>query len=92
LALDHAIDAGVILGVVLINAAIGYIQEGRAEQALEAIRGMIDPRASVIRDGRRMTLAADRIVPGDVVLLEAGDRVAADLRLLRATSRSTRRS
>ena len=84
LALDHAIDAGVILGVVLINAGIGYIQEGRAEQALEAIRGMIDPRASVIRDGRRLTLAAEQIVPGDVVLLEAGDRVAADLRLLRA--------
>ena len=84
LVLDHAVDAGVILGVVLINAVIGYIQEGRAEQALEAIRGMIDPRASVVRDGYRVTVAAERIVPGDVVLLEAGDRVAADLRLLRA--------
>ncbi|MBM3523909.1 MAG: HAD-IC family P-type ATPase, partial [Alphaproteobacteria bacterium] len=80
------VDALVILGVVLINALIGFIQEGRAEQALKAIQSLIDPRASVIRDGHRITVAADRIVPGDVVLIEAGDRVPADLRLLRARS------
>jgi magnesium-transporting ATPase (P-type) len=82
--LEHAIDAAVILAVVLVNAAIGFVQEGRAEKALEAIRGMIDPKASVLRDGRRVTVAADAIVPGDVVLIEAGDRVPADLRLVRA--------
>ncbi|MFZ5690764.1 MAG: HAD-IC family P-type ATPase [Pseudomonadota bacterium] len=70
--------------MVLINAAIGFIQEGRAEQALNAIRSMITPRASVLRDGRRVTVDATEIVPGDVVLIEAGDRVPADLRLIRA--------
>jgi magnesium-transporting ATPase (P-type) len=82
--LDHAVDAAVILGVVLVNALIGFVQEGRAEQALEAIQGMIDPKASVLRDGRRATVPADQVVPGDIVLLEAGDRVPGDLRLLRA--------
>jgi magnesium-transporting ATPase (P-type) len=82
--LGHAADAAVILAVVLINALIGFIQEGRAERALEAIRRMIDPRASVLRDGRRQTIAAEDIVPGDLVLIEAGDRVPADLRLVRA--------
>lgn len=82
--LDHAIDAAVILAVVVVNAAIGFVQEGRAERALEAIRGMIDPRATVIRDGRRLTIPADRVVPGDIMVIEAGDRIPADLRLLRA--------
>ena len=82
--LGHAVDAAVIIGVVLVNAAIGFVQEGRAEHALEAIRGMIDPRSSVLRAGRRLTVSADAIVPGDVVLIEAGDRVPADLRLIRA--------
>ena len=83
-AIGHLVDSLVIFAVVLINAIVGFLQEGRAEQALEAIRGMIDPRASVIRDGRRVTLPADEIVPGDLVLLNAGDRVPADLRLTRA--------
>jgi magnesium-transporting ATPase (P-type) len=82
--LEHVIDAGVILAVVIVNAAIGYVQEGRAEEALEAIRGMIDPQATVLRDGHRTTVAAAHVVPGDIVLIEAGDRVPADLRLLRA--------
>ncbi len=82
--LGHAVDAAVILGVVLVNAGIGFLQEGRAEQALEAIKGMIDPKATVLRDGRRVTIPADQIVPGDIVLIEAGDRVPADLRLIRA--------
>lgn len=84
--LEHMIDAAVILAVVVVNAFIGFIQEGRAEQALEAIRSMIDPKASVLRDGRRVTVPADVIVPGDLVVLEAGDRVPADLRLLRCKS------
>jgi magnesium-transporting ATPase (P-type) len=82
--LSHPVDALVILGVVVINAVVGFVQEGRAESALEAIRGMIDPRATVLRDGRRLTIAAEDLVPGDLVLLEPGDRVPADLRLVRS--------
>ncbi len=82
--LQHPIDGFVILAVVIVNAAIGYIQEGRAENALEAIRSMIDPQATVMRDGHRTTVAAADVVPGDIVLIESGDRVPADLRLLRA--------
>jgi len=85
-AIGHRIDACVILATVLANAVIGFFQEGRAERALDAIRGMIDPHASVLRAGRRMTIAAEQVVPGDIVLLEAGDRVPADVRLIRARS------
>ncbi|MGY6661708.1 MAG: HAD-IC family P-type ATPase [Glycocaulis sp.] len=83
-AIGHITDAVVIAAVVIVNAAIGYIQEGRAERALDAIRGMIDPNAAVLRDGKRVTIPACEIVPGDVVLLEAGDRVPADMRLVTA--------
>jgi magnesium-transporting ATPase (P-type) len=82
LALEHAIDAAVIFAVVVINALIGFIQEGKAEQALAAIQTMIAPGASVLRDGQRIGVPASDLVPGDIVLLEAGDRVPADLRLL----------
>ncbi|KTG17294.1 MULTISPECIES: cation-transporting P-type ATPase [unclassified Guyparkeria] len=78
----HWIDTAVILAVVLANAAIGFVQEGRAEQAMGAIRRMLALKAGVIRDGRRQAVPAEELVPGDVVLLEAGDRVPADLRLL----------
>ncbi|HLC09045.1 MAG TPA: HAD-IC family P-type ATPase, partial [Methyloceanibacter sp.] len=89
LAIGHIADALVVLAVVLLNAVIGYVQEGRAAKALDAIRGMIDPRATVIRDGRRTTIAAESIVPGDLVLLEPGDRVPADLRLIRVRNLRT---
>jgi magnesium-transporting ATPase (P-type) len=82
LALDDYLDAGVILGVVLINAAICFVHEGRAERALEAVRALLASRATAIRDGRRQVLDAAELVPGDLVLLEPGDRVPADLRLL----------
>jgi magnesium-transporting ATPase (P-type) len=81
--LGHWIDTGVILGVVLINALIGFIQEGKAEKALDAIRDMLSPQATVLRDGRRVTLAAEQLVPGDIVFLQSGDKAPADLRLLR---------
>lgn len=83
-AIGHGPDSLVIFAVVLINAVIGFIQEGRAERALDAIRAMIDPQSSVVRDGHRATIRADEVVPGDIVLLEAGDRVPADLRLIKA--------
>jgi len=82
--LGHLVDAGVVFGVVLINGVIGFVQEGRAERALAAIRDMLAPRASVLRAGHRREVAVERIVPGDIVILEPGDRVPADLRLLRA--------
>jgi magnesium-transporting ATPase (P-type) len=83
-ALQHWIDAAVIFGVVVINAVIGFVQEGKAEKALDAIRDMLSPTATVMRGGRRVTLPAEDIVPGDVVLLQSGDKVPADLRLIRA--------
>ncbi len=84
LGLGHTLDAGAIFGVVLIIALIGFIQEGKAEQALESIRQMLSPQANVLRDGRRQTIPAEELVPGDIVLVESGDRVPADLRLLEA--------
>ncbi len=83
-ALGHWIDTGVILAVVVANAAIGFIQEGKAEKAMEAIRLMLAPRANVLRDGERHSIEGDALVPGDIVLLDAGDKVPADLRLLTA--------
>ena len=83
-ALAHWVDTGVILAVVVVNAVIGYIQEGRAEQAMAAIRSMLAPHSAVLRDGRRQSIDAAALVPGDIVLVEAGDRVPADLRLVEA--------
>jgi magnesium-transporting ATPase (P-type) len=82
--LGHLVDAAVIVGVVLINAVVGFVQEGKAEDALNAIRRMISPHAAVLRGGRRLSIPVAEVVPGDIVLLEAGDRVPADLRLLQA--------
>ncbi|MDT0328382.1 HAD-IC family P-type ATPase [Nocardiopsis lambiniae] len=84
--LDHRVDAAVILAVVVVNAIVGFVQEGRAERALDAIQDVVAPRATVVRGGRRTTVAADALVPGDVVVLEAGDRVPADLRLIDSRS------
>lgn len=83
-ALGHYVDTGVILAVVIVNAIVGFLQEGKAESALNAIRDMIAPQASVLRDGRRISVGMADLVPGDVVLIEAGDRVPADLRLISA--------
>ncbi|MDO8347122.1 MAG: cation-transporting P-type ATPase [Rugosibacter sp.] len=80
--LAHWVDTSVIVGVVVINAIIGFIQEGRAEKAMDAIRRMLSPEATVLRDGRREVIAAEALVPGDIVLLQSGDKVPADLRLL----------
>ncbi len=79
--LGHWVDAGVILAVVMVNAVIGFVQEGKAENALRAIRKMLSPNAMVIREGRQMLIQAEELVPGDIVLLQPGDKVPADLRL-----------
>jgi len=77
------IDAGVIMGVVVINAVIGFIQEGKAEKAVDAIRQFLNHEAIVQRDGRRITVKMEELVPGDVVFLQSGDKVPADLRLFK---------
>jgi len=82
--LGHWLDSGVIIGVVVINAIIGYIQEGKAEKALDAIRNMLSHQAMVKRDNKFISLPADQLVPGDIVLLQSGDKVPADLRLFKA--------
>jgi len=78
----HLVDTAVILAVVLVNAVLGFLQEGRAERALDAIRVMLAPRATVMREGRRQVVPATELAPGDIVLLEPGDKVPADLRLM----------
>ena len=84
LALGHLIDTGVILAVVVVNAIIGFVQEGKAEKALDSLRQMLAPKATVLREGIRKSIDGASLVPGDVVLIEAGDKVPADLRLLTA--------
>lgn len=83
-ALGDYIDAGVIFGVVLVNALVGFFQEGKAERALEAVRAMLPRRACVLRQGQKKEIDAANLVPGDIVLLEAGASIPADVRLLRA--------
>lgn len=84
LLLGEWVDAGVIFGVVVLNALIGFFQEGKAEQALDAIRVMLSPQAGVLRAGRRITVPAEELVPGDLVYLASGDKVPADLRIVRS--------
>ncbi len=81
--LKDYVDAGVIAAVVLINAVIGFVQEGKAEDALKAVRAMMAVHAKVIRDGHHQEIDASLLVPGDIVILEPGDRVPADLRLIK---------
>jgi magnesium-transporting ATPase (P-type) len=83
MALGHWVDTSVILGVVVINAVLGAVQEGKAERALDAIRNMLSLHAMAVRDGQRRAVPAERLVPGDLVFLQSGDRVPADLRLVR---------
>jgi magnesium-transporting ATPase (P-type) len=87
--LGHTADALVILGVCVINALIGLIQEGKANRALESIKHMIDPRAIVIRDGERFSIPATELVVGDHIHLEAGDKVPADVRFLEVSHLQT---
>lgn len=80
--LGHWVDAAVIVSVVLINAVVGFVQEGRAEQAMLALKSMLRLRALVLRAGQPIEADAAELVPGDVIVLQAGDRVPADARLM----------
>jgi RND family efflux transporter MFP subunit len=84
--LGHWVDTGVIVAVVVINAIIGFIQEGKAEQAMDAVRKMLSLQATVVRDGHRLVVDAEAVVPGDIVFVQSGDKVPADMRLIRVKS------
>ncbi len=79
-------NAYVILGIVILVAIIGFIQEYKAERAMEALREMVAPEADIMRDGKMSTIAASGLVPGDMVFLEAGDKVPADARIVEETA------
>lgn len=83
------LDAGIIFGVVILNALLGFIQEGRAEKALDSIRNMLSAEARTVRGGNARMTPAEELVPGDIVLLESGDKVPADLRLADANNLRT---
>ena len=82
--LGHLADTLVIVAVVVVNATIGFVQEGKAENALQAIRNMLSPSAAVFRDGHLTTLPAEELVPGDVIQLQSGDKAPADARVIRS--------
>ena len=77
---EHYIDAGVIMGVLLLNAVIGFVQETQAEKAMEALMEMAAPHAKVRRQGIVKSLLARKVVPGDILLVETGDKIPADVK------------
>src|SRR5262245_12652171 len=89
LMLNLWVDAAIIFGVVILNALLGFIQEGKAEKAVEAIRSMLSAEARTVRGGETRMIAAEQLVPGDIVLLESGDKIPADLRLVDAKNMRT---
>lgn len=86
--LGDYVEAGAILLIVVLNAIMGIIQESRAEQSLAALKKLAAPEAQVLRDGHRMSLPAPKLVPGDIVFIEAGNYIPADIRLLEAVNLS----
>jgi Ca2+-transporting ATPase len=82
-------EAIAIFAIVLLNAVMGYVQTSRAEQAIASLRAMSPPEATVLRDGRRQKIPATDLVPGDIVLVEEGDTIAADARLMESTALKT---
>jgi magnesium-transporting ATPase (P-type) len=83
--LGDYIDSGVIVAVLILNAIIGYLQEYKAETSVRALKRMVVPRARVVREGKEKEIPSESLVPGDIVLLVSGDKVAADLRLFKTT-------
>src|SRR5512136_2219935 len=84
--LGDTIEAIVIMAIVVLNAVLGVVQESRAEQALAALKKLAAPEAQVMRDGHRITVPARELVPGDIVFLEAGNFIPADVRLVEAVN------
>jgi Ca2+-transporting ATPase len=84
--LGEVIEAGAIMAIVVLNAVLGVVQEGKAEEALAALKKMSAPEARVRRDGHRVTVPARELVPGDIVFLEAGNYIPADLRLIESVN------
>jgi len=80
--LARTVDVYIILGVILINATIGFFQEYRAEKAIKALKKMIVQKAKLYREGELIQIPAKELVPGDIIILEEGDRVPADARLI----------
>ena len=89
---DLPYEAIVIMAIVILNALLGFIQEARAEKSVRALMALATPEATVIRDGERQRVATDDIVPGDIVLVEAGDRIPARRPDRRGGESSDRRS
>ena len=85
-ALGESLDAAAIVVIVVVNAVLAFIQEGRAQRALATLRSLAQPRAVVLRDGELAEIDAAAIVPGDIVALDAGDLIPADVRLVATTS------
>jgi magnesium-transporting ATPase (P-type) len=86
---DEIVDAAVILAVVVINGTIGFIQEYRARKSIRSLAEMSAPKARIIRDGKEVEIPSEEIVPGDIVLLAAGGRVPADVRILKVSELQT---
>jgi len=84
--LGDAMNAGVIAAAVFLNVAVGFVQEFKANRALERLRALVQPRARVIRDGREVTVWAEEIVPGDLLVLKMGDRAVADARVIESAN------
>src|SRR5262245_56368788 len=89
LMLNLWVAAGIIFAVVVLNALLGFIQEGKAEKALDSIRNMLSAEARALRGGETRMIPAEQLVPGDIVLLESGDKIPADLRLVDAKNLRT---
>src|SRR5262245_19447710 len=83
------VDAAIIFGVVVLNALLGFIQEGKAEKARDSIRNMLSAEARTVRGGETRMVSAEQLVPGDIVILESGDKIPADLRLIDAKNLRT---
>jgi magnesium-transporting ATPase (P-type) len=89
LMLNLWVDASIIFGVVILNSLLGFIQEGKAERALDSIRNMLSADARTVRAGETRMIPAEQLVPGDIVLLESGDKIPADLRIIEAKNLRT---
>ena len=82
--LQEWVDSGVIFGVVIINVIIGFVQEEKAQEAIESLKELMVTEAIVVRDGKKLTISSEDLVPGDIVLLESGSKVPADMRIISA--------